>query len=146
MDSEDINTLKRQREIEKLKADIQKVKDGENKSGYVNGQTTVTSVFIDQSGYKYATLQFVDGSSLDVETGAKVGKFTVADITMNGVSLKPSLCKADSCTKTLIKRSYAKIDNKSNSSNSLLTNSNPYAPTPIMNVQVDQNVPPIVAN
>ncbi len=143
-DADNINALKRKLELERIKADIQKTKnDNKNSSvGSTFGETTVTAVFMDEDGTKYATLQFVDGSNLDVEIGSLIGQYAVADISMAAVTLKKEPCKKKECIqKITIKRQYSKINN-------LVTNNAPvtYMPTPAIMDKNDQTVPPIISN
>lgn len=75
-----------------------------SKSGGI-GETVVTNVVIDSNGTNFATLQFADGSSLNVEPGSKIGKYTVSNIDLTGVRI--SSCTHKKCGKgILIKRAY----------------------------------------
>lgn len=75
-----------------------------NKSGGIS-ETVVTNVVIDSNGINFATLQFADGSSLNVEPGTKIGKYVVSSIDLTGVRL--SSCTHKKCGKgILIKRAY----------------------------------------
>jgi hypothetical protein len=160
-DASNMNALKRQLELEKIRADILKVKTGADKP--VNaGDTTVTSVYIDQNDPlhgKYATLQFVDGTNVDVEIGAKVGSYTVSDITMVGVTLAMPHCRSkdSSCKRTIeIGRLYAK--NKDKDKDKDADKDKPVVATPVVNLHnensvdllndkngsKDQMVPPII--
>lgn len=144
LDSENINTLKRKLEVEKVKADIQRTMNASDGTslGKGLGETTVTSVYIEENGSKYATLQFVDGSTLDIEIGSLIGEYEVLDISMTGVTLKKNSCKKGRCVqKIIIKRLYSKI-------NDVVTNNVPtkYMPTPEIMEKNTQMVPPIITN
>ena len=154
-DAENIYTLKRRLEIEKIKADIEKARNGGDNKSSMLGDTIVTSVYVDNTDPvygKYATLQFIDGSVLDVEVGAMVGKYKVVDITMSGVTLSLANCKrGDNCRRTInIGRLYAKDNSKNDKSAKVDTN---VTATPVVNMRNENNssradaeqmVPPIV--
>lgn len=145
-DSDNINIEKRKLELAKLDADIKKMKNTGNPNSNLVGQTTTRNVFIDQDGLKYATLQFIDGSTLDVEIGSRIGNYKVSDISMNGVTIIASNCKTAKCKEINLKRSYSSNDISSvstNTSRGFANNTNPYLPTPIIN---NEMVPPIIAN
>ncbi len=144
LDSENINTLKRKLEVEKVKADIQKTMNTSDNSSLGKGleETTVTSVYIEENGAKYATLQFIDGSTLDIEIGSFIGDYEVLDISMTGVTLKKKSCRKGRCVqKVIIKRLYSKI-------NDVVTTNTPikYMPTPEIMEKNNQMVPPIITN
>lgn len=156
-DANNMNTLKRQLELEKIRADIIKVKTGGDGARAL-GDTTVTSIYIDANDPvhgKYATLQFIDGSSFDVELGAKVGAYTVSNISMAGVSLVQPNCKAksDNCMRVIkVGRLYAKTKEKEQKAE--IKNDSDITATPVVNLHDDndtilngsknQMVPPII--
>jgi hypothetical protein len=144
LDSDNINTLKRKLEVEKVKADLKRTMDASDNTllGKGFGETTVTSVYIEENGSKYATLQFVDGSTLDIEIGSLIGEYEVLDISMTGVTIRKKCCKKGKCfQKIIIKRLYSKI-------NDAVTNNVPikYMPTPEIMDKNTQMVPPIITN
>ena len=84
---------------------ISNVSSNGNKSGGI-GETVVTNVVIDSHGTNFATLQFSDGSSLNVEPGTRIGKYTVSSIDLTGVRIT-SCSNHHKCGKgILIKRAY----------------------------------------
>jgi hypothetical protein len=88
--SNDINVIKRKVELERLKADLKKSQNSTLGVSASNGfmpQTVATGIIIDARGKKIATLNFADGSDLDVEIGNRVDDYYVTDITVNGVVL-----------------------------------------------------------
>ncbi len=147
IDSNDLNQLNRKLQLEKVETEIKKLKNNtvrtNNNSEFTNenAQTTVTGVAINQEGNKIAWLQFADGGSLTVNIGSKVGKYTVVDISMNGVMLR-----ADSGKKRhrsfFLRRVYTNRRSNTNSANNLF-----FTPSPVLteaNAKSD-TVPPIVS-
>ena len=141
-----LNDAKAKLAIKKVQDQINQAAVGGNKSAGVSqlGQTTATNVILNQQGYKSATLQFIDGSTLDVIPGSRIGKYVVDNITMTGVTLSDSNCRGSHCSK-LIKRAYPN-STPTRSSGSNLSNGNPYQPTPVINNQSSQMVPPLVSH
>jgi hypothetical protein len=112
--ADDLNQLKRRLEVEKAQAELKKLRNPTPLGNAVpgsniveNAQTTVNGVAIDQNGKKIAWLQFADGGSLAVNIGSKVGKYTVSDISMTGVTLSYLSTKRHSKPQTIfLKRVY----------------------------------------
>lgn len=143
-DTSDINQLNRKLQVEKIEAEIRKVKNNSNdqNSNLGNGsstvQTTVTGVAINAEGKKIAWLQFADGGDLMVNIGSKVGKFTVSNIEMTGVTLKQRKRKI---TLKRVYSNYSRVKNNSFSNKNTMT----FTPSPIItgaNSKSDY-VPPI---
>ncbi len=158
-DTDDLNQLKRKVQIEKAQAELKKIKTGSNgvtakSTGAVNNenaQTTVTGVAINQEGKKIAWLQFADGGSLTVNIGSKVGKYTVSDISMTGVTLSEVSGSKKKSKNIYLKRAYATAD----TGKKPVTNNNNanmfFTPSPVLtgaNALNNENlmVPPIVSN
>lgn len=101
-----LQALKRQAAI-KEQQDKLKPPVATNNSGKSTGisETIATNIVVDTRGTSFATLQFLDGSTLDVEPGTKVGKYTVSSIDLTGVRIVQ--CGKKNCSKpVLIKRAY----------------------------------------
>lgn len=148
-----LNALKRQAAIKEQQAKLNGasvLKAPNNTSGANTpsglSETIATSIIINQNGGSFATLQFIDGSSLIVGLGDKVGKYTVSGINMNGVSL--TSCSNKKCTKpVLIKRAYPLVPVKSGGSGSnmpMQTQSTTLLPINT-NISADSSVPPITS-
>lgn len=155
----DIDALKRQLEAEKLQSEINRTKSmgsttnirgSSNITNY--GNTTVVDVFINKSGYRYATLQFIDDSVRDVEIGSRLGNYTVKAIDMNGVTLLDNNCSKTQCSnrEIILERVYPKnvnvtntIINRNNDNNPNNNTANIYQATPITGV-TEESVPPII--
>ena len=134
-DVNELNSLKRKTEIQKA---VMELKKASNPTGMVtDSQTTAIGVVINQTGSKFATLQFIDGSILDVETGSKVGQYKVSDINMNGVKLIN--CNGSRCESKLIKRSYPQT-----TTSNIDVKPKHYTSTPILG-SASTEVPPIVS-
>ena len=93
-DANDLNQLNRKLQLEKVEAEIRKLKNSGNlerkENAHLNNdklQTIVTGVAINAEGKKIAWLQFIDGGTLMVNIGSSVGKYTVLAIDMAGVTL-----------------------------------------------------------
>ena len=130
----DLNQLKRRLEIEKAAAEIKKLNAPTERSAD-NAQTTVTGVAINHEGYKMAWLQFADGGTLTVNIGSKIGKYTVADINMTGVTLSHSGGKT-----IYLKRAYPLVELRKATGSPTL-----FAPSPIVTGANNSiNVPPII--
>lgn len=152
-DSNDINQLNRKLEVEKVTAEIRKLKNEVGRShsssdsfSNDNAQTTVTGVAINMEGKKIAWLRFADGGSYTVNIGSRVGSYSVTDITMTGVTLSQELGRKKSkATKIIfLKRVYA--SNSRKSTNSERKNNLFFTPSPVItdaNARTDY-VPPIV--
>lgn len=152
-DSNDINQLNRKLQLEKVTAEIRKLKNtgsgngdsGSSSSG--KSQTIVTGVAINITGKKIAWLQFADGGSYMVNIGSKVGKYMVTDISMNGVILSESFgAKKHRSTKVIfLKRVYA--SNSKRHTNLAGKNSTFFTPSPVITSANSSSdyVPPIVA-
>ena len=102
-----------------------------------DSQTTVISVAINQKGNKFATLQFVDGSTLEVEIGSKLGIYSVFSIDMDGIKL--AHCKGRRCTTKVIKRAYPQ-QITGQDKNKPKT----YMATPVLGGSSNSPVPPLV--
>lgn len=137
----DINIIKRKIELEKLKLDLKKSQNSITGSGISGNsiastmpQTVATGIIINARGKKIATLNFADGSDLDVEVGNKVNDYYVTDITVNGVILTKFSKSGKRVKSILIKLSYPKMS-VSNSAGNNMTETNtqsasPFTPTP----------------
>lgn len=157
-DSNDLNQLNRKLQVEKVEAEIRKIKNGGSlsDSNHINtdnrlnenAQTTVTGVAINAVGKKIAWLQFADGGTLTVNIGSDVGKYKVIDINMTGVTIGEKVGnKKHKHIKTLfLKRVYA-INTTSSKHGNFGNKINPYfTPSPIItgaNTKSDY-VPPII--
>lgn len=143
-DTSDINQLNRKLQVEKIEAEIRKIKNNSNDqnaslgNGSSTAQTTVTGVAINAEGKKIAWLQFADGGDLMVNIGSKVGKFTVSNIEMTGVTLKQGKRKI---TLKRVYSNYGRVKNNSFSNKNTMI----FTPSPIItgaNSKSDY-VPPI---
>ena len=135
-DVNELNLLKRKTEIQKA---VMELKKASNPNGMLSdSQTTAIGVVINQAGGKFATLQFIDGSTLDVELGSSVGTYKVSAIDMSGVRLVN--CVGIKCASKLIKRAYPQT-----AVNNVNTKSKNYTSTPIFGSATTE-VPPIVVN
>lgn len=152
-DSNDINQLNRKLQVEKVAAEIRKLRyvssTGSNNSSNLNNensQTIVTGVAINILGKKIAWLQFVDGGTYMVNIGSKVGKYTVTDISMTGVTLSENLKnkKHPSTNVIFLKRVYA--SNNKKHVNSVNKNNTFFTPSPVITSANSSSdyVPPIV--
>ena len=75
-----IELAKKKNELRKEAAGGEQVSSSTGGAMNTNSQTTVLGVSINGAGKRFATLQFADGGTLDVELGSKVGKYIVKDI------------------------------------------------------------------
>jgi hypothetical protein len=151
-DSNDINKLNRRLQVEKVEAEIKKLKNGgvvnnEKNANNENAQTIVTGVAINSEGRKIAWLQFADGGSLMVNIGSSVGKYHVTDINMTGVTISEEIGhKKHKHLKTVfLKRSYATNISRHHGSNSS-HKSMFFTPSPVITGanNTDSDVPPII--
>jgi hypothetical protein len=140
-DANQLQEIQRKQAIKDALNKFNSAVGGQDKNSSM-GQTTATNIIINEDGYKSATLQFIDGSTLDVEPGTKIGKYVVDDVSMSGVTLHEINCRKK-CASKLIKRAYPKRPVTNNASPSVN-----YQSTPVVNDQgVNSNqeqVPPIV--
>lgn len=135
-----LNELKRQSAIAAEQAKLNPVKNDNGSIRNGIGQTIATSIVIDPKGSSFATLQFIDGSTLNVEVGSKVGSYTVSNISMSGVMLS-SNCKTKKCGRQiLIKRAYPTPPIKQGINNNVQSQA-----TPIFAPNGDSSVPPIIS-
>ncbi len=133
-DVNELNALKRKTEIQKATMELRKAS---NPTGIVtDSQTTAIGIIITQNSDKLATLQFIDGSTLDVEIGSKVGNYKVSDIDMSGVKLVN--CNGRKCESKFIKRAYPQT-----AITTVNTKPKVYTSTPILG-SANTEVPPIV--
>ncbi|MBP9742320.1 MAG: hypothetical protein KBD37_03080 [Burkholderiales bacterium] len=149
-DTNDLIKLKRKLDIEKAQADIKKLHNSSatgSRSLYVEAdkaQTIVTGVAINQIGKKIAWLQFADGGSLTVNIGSKVGKYTVSDITMNGVLLSYYSGKGHNKVESMfLNRAYGAPEKFKNQQENVPL----FTPSPIVtnaNNNSEDMVPPII--
>ena len=147
--ADELLKLKRKVELEKANAELKKLQNPANSKNTValqeNAQTTVTGVAINQQGQKMAWLQFADGGSLTVNIGSKVGNYTVADISMTGVTLSEVSSKKNTKTLFLKRAYYGPEKTRQNIQNGNGT----FAPSPIITnantVSGNEMVPPIVS-
>ncbi len=139
-DWDQLNSITRKQAIKdaenKLNPPIVSSNKGQNSSAI--SQTTAINIIITSDGYKSATLQFIDGSTLNVELGTKIGKYVVKDILITGVIL--SSCSSKACKTVNIKRAYpiapVAIPNANQSPSQ-------YQPTIIYNDNKSDEVPPL---
>ena len=140
-DANQLQAIQRKQAIKDALNKFNSVVGGQDKNSSM-GQTTATNIIINEDGYKSATLQFIDGSTLDVEPGTKIGKYVVDGVSMSGVTLHEINCRKK-CASKLIKRAYPKRPVANNASQ--MVN---YQSTPVVNDQgVNSNqeqVPPII--
>ena len=149
--ADDLIKLKRKLELEKAEAELKKLKNSGSSeatgSHMDNAQTVVTGVAINQDGRKIAWLQFTDRGTLTVNVGSKIGKYTVSDINMNGVTIsyftgRKRLVQHD----LFLRRTYYVDDKPTSQSNNA---ANPFfTPSPVVTgantASVNDMVPPIV--
>ena len=158
--SQEILSTNRQIELAKKRNELRKLENGgdapHSSGGAIisssNSQTTVLGVSINGAGKRFATLQFADGGTLDVEIGSIVGKYKVSDIELTKVVLSSSAGKGK--TTVTLKRFY---DNSAKpvtqqAANNQSQFANPYfTPTQITTNAntgangADAQVPPIVS-
>lgn len=145
-DYNQLNTLKRQAQIREAQDKLnppkpQIVSSGGGSNGGIS-ETTATSVVVDHSGRAFATLQFIDGSTLNVERGSMIGKYSVTDIDMQGVKI--ASCSKNKCGKSiLIKRAYAAIPYKQGNSTTAIPSQSTQM---FSNSSKDSHIPPIGSN
>jgi hypothetical protein len=149
--TDDLIKLKRKLELEKAEVELKKLKSSgsSEKTGnhIANAQTVVTGVAINHDGRKIAWLQFTDGGSLTVNIGSKIGKYTVSDITMNGVTLSYFTGRKKPIQHNVfLKRTYHVPEKPNNQTNN---NINPFfTPSPVITgantAGGNDMVPPIV--
>ena len=133
-DVNELNSLKRKTEIQKATMELRKAS---HPDGIVtDSQTTAIGIIITQNGDKLATLQFIDGSTLDVEIGSKVGNYKVSYIDMSGVKLVNY--NGHKCESKFIKRAYPQT-----AITTVNTKSKVYTSTPILG-SANTEVPPII--
>jgi hypothetical protein len=143
-DYNQLNALKRKAQLKDAQDKLnppkpQVISTSGGSSGGIN-ETTATSVVIDHSGNAFATLQFIDGSTLNVERGSTIGKYTVTDIDMRGVKI--AVCSKKCSKPILIKRAYATTPYKQGSATMQVPSqsTNVFAPS---NNNTSSSVPPI---
>lgn len=149
-DTNDLLKLRRKLDIEKTQADIKKLHNPSatgSRGAYVEAdkaQTIVTGVAINHVGKKIAWLQFADGGSLTVNVGSKVGKYTVSDITMNGVLLSYYSGKGHNKIESMyLNRAYGVPEKSKNQQKTMPL----FTPSPIVtnaNNNSEDMVPPII--
>lgn len=136
-----LNEVKRKAAIAaeqaKLNPPVTRAIDGRVSSGI--SETIATSIVIDEFGKRFATLQFSDGSTLTVEPGDKIGKYSVRDITMSGVYI--ANCSKKCTGGTLIKRAFPIAPQKPGSS--YISNSQSTNVLPPSNSGSNDSVPAI---
>lgn len=139
-DANQLQEIQRKQAIKDAMTKYNAASGGTDKNSTM-GQTTATNIIINEDGYKAATLQFVDGSTLDVEPGSKIGKYIVDGISMTGVTLHDSNCRKKCGTK-LIKRAYPRKPVTNN-----MPQNTSYQSTPVVNDPVSssgqEQVPPL---
>lgn len=90
-DYNQLNAAKRKamiaQEQAKLNPSVVKPQSGGGSRSSLASETMATSIVIHEHGNSFATLLFSDGSSLVVSVGDKIGRYTVNDITLNGVTI-----------------------------------------------------------
>ena len=144
--ADDLIQIKRKLEVEKAEAELKKIRNSgsttsNGTSVSENAQTTVTGVAINQEGKKIGWLQFADGSSLTVNIGSQVGKYTVTDITMTGVQLSAWTGKHKRQQNVFLKRAYYVAEKSKKGNNPFLV---PSPTTTFANSASNDSVPPIV--
>lgn len=149
--SRDILETNRQIELAKKKNELRQQEAGGTQSNSgaggpslnSNSQTTVLGVSINGAGKRFATIQFADGGTLDVEIGSKVGKYVVKEIEINKVVLGSSKGKG-SVTLNRFYENSSKPRTSQNTTNTFST----FTPSPVTtdaNMNGGQMVPPIVS-
>lgn len=153
-DANEMNLLKRQLELAKIKAQINKEQSNSNpravNSTRSTAQALVTAVIIDkqQPQASLASLLFADGGTLDVRLGSKLEGYSVSEINLDGVVLSKTICKShrSRCTRHLqIKRIYVDTLKKRDKANNIYV---PYSATQVLGNSEDDSstiaIPPIV--
>lgn len=140
-----IELAKKKNELRKEAAGGEQVSSSTGGAMNTNSQTTVLGVSINGAGKRFATLQFADGGTLDVELGSKVGKYVVKDIEINKVVLGSASKKSKGgITLNRFYENNSKPKTPQNSSNSFTS----FTPSPVTtdaNMSGMQTVPPIVS-
>lgn len=151
--SRDILEINRQIELATKKNALRQQEAGGNQSSTAaggpalntNSQTTVLGVSINGVGKRFATLQFADGGTLDVEIGSKVGKYVVKEIEINKVVLGSSSKKSKG---GIVLNRFYENSSKPRSSQTPTNTFNSFTPSPVTtdaNMSNTQMVPPIVS-
>lgn len=151
--SRDILEINRQIELAKKKNDLRQQEAGGNQSNSgtggpalnSNSQTTVLGVSINGVGKRFATLQFADGGTLDVEVGSKVGKYIVKEIEINKVVLGSSSKKSKG---SIVLNRFYENSSKPRNPQSPTSAFSSFTPSPVTtdaNMPGTQMVPPIVS-
>lgn len=151
--SRDILETNRQIELAKKKNELRQQEAGGSLSNSgtggpalnSNSQTTVLGVSINGVGKRFATLQFADGGTLDVEIGSKVGKYVVKEIEINKVVLGSSSKKSKG---GIVLNRFYENSSKPRNPQSPTNTFNSFTPSPVTtdaNLNGGQMVPPIVS-
>lgn len=151
--SRDILEINRQLELAKKKNELRQQEAGGTQSNSgaggpslnSNSQTTVLGVSINGAGKRFATLQFADGGTLDVEIGSKVGKYVVKEIEINKVVLGSSSKKSKG---GIVLNRFYENSSKPRNSQTPTNTFNSFTPSPVTtdaNMNGSQMVPPIVS-
>lgn len=87
-----INDLKRQIELNKLKTEVYKSSiDYEDPGSY--DQATMIGVVVDPHGFKSAHIKLADDTTTDLMIGSRFGGYIVSDININAITLINAKCK-----------------------------------------------------
>lgn len=90
--AKNINDLKRQIELNKLKSEVYKSAiDYEDPGSYE--QATMIGVVIDPHGYKSAHIKLADDTTTDLMIGSRLGGYIVSGIDINEVTMISTKCK-----------------------------------------------------
>ena len=138
-----IELAKKKNELRKEAAGGEQVSSSTGGAMNTNSQTTVLGVSINGAGKRFATLQFADGGTLDVELGSKVGKYIVKEIEINKVILGSAKSKGG-ITLNRFYENNSKPKTPQNSGNNFTS----FTPSPVTtdaNMSGMQAVPPIVS-
>jgi hypothetical protein len=129
--------LKRQLEIEKARAELNKISGSagnDGSSSFGGAQTTVSGVAINEDGRKIAWLQFADGGALTVDIGTRLDDYIVTNINLNGVTLTKIKDKEHGkrgAKNIFLRRTYS-AQLKQKNENSSITNHPAFNPSPII--------------
>ena len=163
--AQDVSSLKKQIEIEKLKKQLDTAKGGaSNNSGPVIQSAAprkptdplksavVTDVVINKAtNVRVATILFSDGTYLDMDEGSRIGDYVVSNITMQGANLVKYGKNGKKTSTIPLRRVYGRtvgmdtgvigFNNKQNNKNMA---QNPDASTILSNSSIRVPAPPTV--
>lgn len=90
--AKNVNNLKRQIELNKLKIEEYKSQIDYVDPGSYDGATMI-GVIVDPQGYKSARIKLLDDTVTDLQVGSRLGPYIVSSININEISLISSKCK-----------------------------------------------------